>query len=76
MVDVGQCLSVRTAEIGKPNALELSTKEDKTYYMYADSAAQKDSWIGAIGKAIVKAGTTYQDDDPMSSDGEDDPYAP
>ena len=25
-----------------------------TFYMYAESAAEKESWIGALGKAMIK----------------------
>ena len=43
--------------------------------MYADTEKQKDEWIGAIGRAIVKfAGVFHNKDEESSSDddSEDD----
>jgi hypothetical protein len=71
MIDLSTCQTVKSAEVGKANALEVSTNDGTIYYMYANSPADKDAWIGAIGRSIVQAGATYQDDEPLSSGSED-----
>ena len=39
--------------INKPYAFELSTKSD-TMYFIANSEKEKEDWINAVGKAIVR----------------------
>lgn len=60
-VNLRDCLTVKSAEdrIGKPNSLELSTRSDEVYYLIADTSAEKDAWIGAIGKAIVQSSMSF-----------------
>jgi hypothetical protein len=70
MIDLSTCQTVKSADVGKKNALEVSTNDGQVYFMYAGSNADKDAWIGAIGRSIVQSGTTYQDDEPLSSDDE------
>lgn len=68
-------MTVKSAELKaqKRNALEVSTP-DVTFLMFADSEKEKDDWIGAVGRAIVRSSTTYtqeqgdDDDDDNSSD--------
>lgn len=64
MIDLSSCMTVKSAELKaqKRNALEVSTP-DTTFLMYADSEKEKDDWIGAVGRAIVKSSTTYTQDD-------------
>lgn len=74
MIDLAQCMTVKSAEIkaNKKFAIEVSTHET-TFYMHADNEKDKDEWIGAIGRSIVKAGNTYHkesDDDSASSDSD------
>ena len=42
------------------------------FFMYADTEKQKDEWIGAIGRAIVKfSGVFHNKDEESSSDDSD-----
>jgi hypothetical protein len=74
MIDLSTCMTVKSAELkaGKKNAIEVSTKE-QTFYMFADTEKEKDEWIGAIGKSIVQASSTFTKDDGKEDDaGSDD----
>ena len=73
MVDLSKCMTVKSAELkaGKKNAIEVSTT-DTTYYMFADNEQEKDEWIGAIGRSIVQASRTYQEDVEHDSEEESD----
>lgn len=64
VIDLKDCLTVKSAEdqTGKPNSFEVATPE-ATYYMYANSESDKDQWIGAIGRAIVRYSSAYTNDD-------------
>jgi len=60
MIDLAQCITVKSAE-GKAkmrHALEISTPET-CFLLYADTEAEKDDWIGRVGKAIVRCSRTY-----------------
>jgi hypothetical protein len=72
MIDLSQCMTVKSAEIkaNKKFAIEVSTTET-TFYMHADNEKEKDEWIGAIGRSIVQASKTYQKDYDGSSSDED-----
>jgi hypothetical protein len=48
-----------------PGALQV-------YYMFAETDAEKDEWIGAIGKAIVRSSNSYTKDDGVESDDSDE----
>lgn len=76
MIDLSTCITVKSAEMTakKKNAFEVSTKEE-TFYIFADTAKEKDEWIGTIGKSIVQSSNTYTNDDnndDNSSEEEDD----
>lgn len=74
-VALRDCLTVKSAEekTGKPFSLELSTRGDEVYYLVADSAAEKDAWIGAIGKAIVQSSVSFMRAGPaVDADDDDD----
>jgi hypothetical protein len=73
IIDLKACLTVKSAEdkTGKPHAFEVATPEH-TYYMYAETDAEKDEWIGAIGKAIVRHSTSYKVDEEDEDSDEDD----
>ncbi len=43
-------------------SFEISTPE-RTYLLYADNDKEKDDWIGAVGKSIVRSSKTYLNDD-------------
>merc|ERR1712023_350276 len=55
VIEIDQCLSVKGAEdaINREFAFELSTKND-TMYFIAASEKEKEDWINAVGKAIVR----------------------
>jgi len=64
LIDLRTCTTVKSAEMrtGRPNSLEVSTADGTTYWMCAETEKEKDDWIGAIGRAIVRCSSTYQDD--------------
>ncbi|EKU21092.1 1-like protein [Nannochloropsis gaditana CCMP526] len=64
---------VKSAELKaqKRNALEVSTPET-TFLMYADTEKEKDDWIGAVGRAIVRSSTTYTQEVGEAGDEDDD----
>ena len=41
---------------------EVATPES-TFYMYAETEKEKDEWIGAIGRAIVRFSSAFTADD-------------
>ena len=45
---------------------------DTTYLMCADTEKEKDDWIGAIGRAIVRCSATFTNDDGMDGASDDD----
>ena len=36
---------------------------EATFFMYAETEQEKDAWIGAIGRAIVKYSNAFEDSD-------------
>mmetsp|Transcript_14625 Transcript_14625/g.17800 ORF Transcript_14625/g.17800 Transcript_14625/m.17800 type:complete len:311 (+) Transcript_14625:153-1085(+) len=60
MIDLATCTTVKSADIksGKRFSFEISTGE-RTYLMFADNEKEKDDWIGAVGKSIVRCSTTF-----------------
>eukprot|EP00941_MAST-03F_sp_MAST-3F-sp1_P004024 g4024.t1 len=68
-VDLHDCLTVKSAEekTNKRHCFEVATPES-TYYMFAETEKEKDDWIGAIGRAIVRYSNAY------SQDHDDDDY--
>lgn len=60
MIDLSTATTVKSADIKsqKKNSFEISTSEI-TYLMFADSEKEKDEWIGNVGRAIVRASTTF-----------------
>ena len=54
------------------HCFEVATP-DEVFFMYADDEKQKDEWIGAIGRAIVKYSGSYRSsrNDESSSDDSD-----
>ena len=69
VIDLQECLTVKSAEekCRKANSFEVATP-DVTYFMYADTPKEKDEWIGAIGRAIVRNSTAFVDEDGYESD--------
>eukprot|EP01138_Halocafeteria_seosinensis_P001721 gb/GECG01001764.1/.p1 GENE.gb/GECG01001764.1/~~gb/GECG01001764.1/.p1 ORF type:complete len:140 (+),score=21.35 gb/GECG01001764.1/:1-420(+) len=71
VINLTQCLTVKSAmeKTGKNHSFEVATP-DQTYFMYADSETDKDDWIGAIGRAIVRYSNSYKRNE--SADEESD----
>ena len=66
-IDVSRCLSVKGAEdaINKQYAFEVSTNFE-TMYFIADNDKDKEDWINAIGRAIVRHSASLQDEEVLS----------
>lgn len=88
MMDLALCTTVKSADLKsrRRHSLEISTP-DTCYLLYADTEAEKDDWIGRVGKAIVRCSRTYyqqprngSDEQPATQqgmnedDGDDDIY--
>lgn len=71
VIDLRGCLTVKSADdkTGKQHSFEVATSE-QVYWMYADSDAEKDEWVGQLGRAIVLASRSYHP--PADSDDDDD----
>jgi hypothetical protein len=56
VVDVRRCLSIKGAEdaLNKPCAFEISTSDGESMFFIADSDKEKEDWINAVGRAIVR----------------------
>mmetsp|Transcript_17297 Transcript_17297/g.56611 ORF Transcript_17297/g.56611 Transcript_17297/m.56611 type:complete len:138 (-) Transcript_17297:597-1010(-) len=67
VLDVNKCLSVKGAEdaINRANAFELSTKTE-TMFFVAATDKEKEDWINAIGRAIVKHSASLQEEEVLS----------
>jgi len=63
-IDLKDCLTVKSAEdkTNKRNSFEVATPQE-IFFLYADSEREKDEWIGAIGRAIVRFSSAYTNDD-------------
>jgi hypothetical protein len=55
ILDINKCLSIKGAEdtINKPHSFEIATA-DASMYFIADSEKEKEDWINAVGRAIVR----------------------
>jgi len=55
IVEVNRCLSIKGAEdtINKPYSFEISTTDNSMYFV-ADNDKEKEDWINAVGRAIVR----------------------
>jgi hypothetical protein len=60
VVNLLKGIAIRGAEdkIGRPHSFEVSTA-DNTIFLFADSEKEKDAWISAISKAMVKFSDSY-----------------
>ena len=54
-IDVAKCLSIKGAEeqLNRAHAFEISS-HDSTMYFIADTDKEKEDWINAVGRAIVR----------------------
>lgn len=73
-VDLRSCLTVKSADdrTGRPHSIEISTRDDELYYLVAESGAEKDAWIAAIGRAIVTSSASFMQRAAVDADDEDD----
>jgi hypothetical protein len=64
VIEVNKCLSIKGAEdvLNKPHAFELSTTEDSMFFI-AETVKEKEDWINAVGKAIVRHSKSLLDND-------------
>lgn len=64
VIEVKKCLSIKGAEdaINKPHAFEISTVDDSMFFI-ADNDKEKEDWINAVGRAIVKHSRSLLDSD-------------
>jgi hypothetical protein len=64
VIDVNKCLSIKGAEdtINKAFAFEISTHDDSKFFI-TDSEKEKEDWINAVGRAIVKHSRSLMDND-------------
>jgi hypothetical protein len=64
VIEVKKCLSIKGAEdtINKPHAFEVATTDDSMFFI-ADSDKDKEDWINAVGRAIVKHSRSLLDTD-------------
>lgn len=55
VIEVNRCLSIKGAEdvLNKPHAFEISTIDNNMFFI-ADSDKDKEDWINAVGRAIVR----------------------
>lgn len=70
IVEVNKCLSIKGAEdaINKPHAFEISTTDQNMYFI-ADSDKEKEDWINAVGRAIVRHSKSMMDRDQVDYTG-------
>ena len=70
---MSECLTVKSAEekTDRRHSFEVATPE-QTYYMFAESEKEKDDWIGAIGRAIVRFSNAFTAEDGVEDDSDDD----
>mmetsp|Transcript_98576 Transcript_98576/g.274274 ORF Transcript_98576/g.274274 Transcript_98576/m.274274 type:complete len:122 (-) Transcript_98576:129-494(-) len=57
-----ECSTVKSADedTGKENSFRVDTPE-RVFYLIADSAAEKEAWIGHIGKQMVRSTVLIQE---------------
>lgn len=66
---VSSCLTIKGAEdvLNKPHAFELSTSHE-TMYFIADNDKEKEDWINAVGRSIVRHSRSVTDDEVLDYD--------
>jgi len=64
VIDVNKCLSIKGAEdtINKPFAFEISTQTESMFFI-AQNEKDKEDWINAVGRAIVKHSRSLLEND-------------
>ncbi|KDD75603.1 hypothetical protein H632_c597p1 [Helicosporidium sp. ATCC 50920] len=64
IIDVNRCLSIKGAEdiVNRPHAFEISTADTSMFFI-ADTDKEKEDWINAVGRAIVRHSRSMLDQD-------------
>lgn len=54
-IAISECSTVRSSdeETGKENSFKIETV-GRTFYLVADTPVEKESWIGCLGKQMVR----------------------
>lgn len=70
IIEVNRCLSIKGAEdtINKPHAFEISTSDVNMFFI-ADTDKEKEDWINAVGRAIVRHSKSMLDRDQVDYTG-------
>ena len=57
------CCTVKSSdeEINKQYSFKLEVQGGTVFYMYASDYSEKESWIGALGKAMIKPSVMIDD---------------
>lgn len=57
------CLSIKGAEdtLNKPNSFEITTSVPDRMFFIADTEKEKEDWINAIGRAIVRGSVSIME---------------
>eukprot|EP01017_Pseudomicrothorax_dubius_P025667 TRINITY_DN2797_c0_g2_i2.p1 TRINITY_DN2797_c0_g2~~TRINITY_DN2797_c0_g2_i2.p1 ORF type:complete len:119 (-),score=25.97 TRINITY_DN2797_c0_g2_i2:121-477(-) len=66
VIPLKDCSTVKSAEdeVNKQYAFRIDCK-DRTFYLTAASSSEKEGWIGAIGKAMVKLSARRNSEEEM-----------
>eukprot|EP00929_Paragymnodinium_shiwhaense_P042530 TRINITY_DN21996_c0_g1_i1.p1 TRINITY_DN21996_c0_g1~~TRINITY_DN21996_c0_g1_i1.p1 ORF type:complete len:122 (-),score=27.83 TRINITY_DN21996_c0_g1_i1:164-529(-) len=61
---LSECSTVKSAaeELGKENSFRVDAP-NRIFYLIADSAADKEAWIGSIGRQMIRP-RVFQDEEP------------
>lgn len=64
IIDINKCLSIKGAEdiVNRAYAFEISTTDSSMYFI-ADNDKDKEDWINAVGRAIVRHSRSIMDKD-------------
>mmetsp|Transcript_87651 Transcript_87651/g.253139 ORF Transcript_87651/g.253139 Transcript_87651/m.253139 type:complete len:122 (+) Transcript_87651:93-458(+) len=59
-----ECSSVKSADadVGKENALRIDTP-GRVFFLIADTAAEREEWIGQIGRRMVRPGMMIEEEE-------------
>ena len=62
VIPINNCCTVKSAddELNMKNTFKVLV-QDRTFYMLAESNPEKESWIGALGKAMIKSSVMIDD---------------
>ena len=63
VINMDTCCTVKSSdeEINKQYSFKLEVQGGTIFYMYASDYSEKESWIGALGKAMIKPSVMIDD---------------